>query len=330
MLEHAARRIQLEPGAVVVAESAAGQSNLNAHPRRQIRRLCPLPSLKSAAQRTKGCLRVALGKRDRPAGVRGDRFEHVRAKALGDHPEFAGRTARRLDIARSQHDLDIDGQEPRTLQPIAGSVQNATHRGRCCVRATLCKPQQSEARLRLPSPLARHFVRVFGCRELAPKSMDLRLLIECRGRSLFIGPVGEALARAARLFDCIWPGAVQLHDLRAMHKAPAGENQIGLLLAPFGELGSPVTGPAHCVYLLAAIDDAAIDQAGDHGRQFARRDHHHCFVQQCQSPFDPPLMQPGSALEKLGGGDQLCFCESFAEFCCFGRAGKCRIPVTGL
>ena len=110
------------------------------------------------------------------------------------------------------------------------------------VDAPLREPQQRQARLRLEPELARAPVRLLGRRELALQPMDLGLLVERRGRS---SPVDALRTRAGapRFLDRLRPVAVQLHDLRAMHLADAGEgDHVGLALAPPRQGGRPLAG----------------------------------------------------------------------------------------
>ena len=74
---------------------------------------------------------------------------------------------------------------------------------------------------------------------------------------------------------------MQLHNLGAVHEAAAGEgDQVGLLGAPAGQRRRPLARPAKLRGLLAPVDHAAVDDAGDDRRELAGGHGHHRLVQE--------------------------------------------------
>ena len=119
--------------------------------------------------------------------------------------------------------------------------------------------QQCQARLGDGSHLARAAIRLLGRRKVPLQPVYFRLLIERGCDGLFVDPL-QACASAARLVQGLRPGTFQLHDLRAMHPADAGEgNHFGLSLAPSCEGGRPFAHAVERVDLLTGFDDAAVD-----------------------------------------------------------------------
>ena len=141
-LEYGPCRVELQIGAVLVSEGAAGQSNQHAHARSGVGHLDPLPHFKGAAQRVECGLRLAFGQVRRSARLRGNRIRHSRIEAPGNVLQLSAGVACVLEITGGQHDLDIGGQQAHTFQPIHCRVCDATNGGGGRVGATLHKAQQ--------------------------------------------------------------------------------------------------------------------------------------------------------------------------------------------
>jgi hypothetical protein len=74
---------------------------------------------------------------------------------------------------------------------------------------------------------------------------------------------------------------VQLHDLRAVQQTLAAVgNEVGLCGAPVAQGGRPRLRAAQVEALLARLDDAAVDVAGDDGGDGAARHRDHDLVEQ--------------------------------------------------
>ena len=196
------------------------------------------------------------------------------------------------------------------------------------VGASLREAQQRQARLGLQAQLARASIRLLGRRELPFQTMDLCLLVERGGGS----PPVDALrtrAGAPRFLDRLRPGAVQLHDLRAMHLADAGEgDHIGLALAPLRQGGRPLAGAVERIDLLTGLDHAAVHQARHEGRQLSGGDRDHGLVQEREPGFDLPLLQSNPALLVAGAGDEVRVAAALADRGGVGRSGVRGLEVT--
>ena len=143
--------------------------------------------------------------------------------------------------------------------------------------------------------------------------MDLCLLIVRRGGSLLVDAL-RARTGAPRLLDRLWPSALQLHDLRAMHLAGAGESDhIGLALAPPRQRGRPFAGSVECIYLLTGRNHAAVHQACHKRRQLPRCDRDHGLIQERESGFDLRLLQSYPALLVAGTGDEVGVATALAD-----------------
>ena len=180
----------------------------------------------------------------------------------------------------------------------------------------------------LQAQLARASIRLLGRRELPSQTMDLCLLVERRGGS----PPVDALrtrAGAPRFLDRLRPGALQLHDLCAMHLADAGEgDHIGLALAPPGQGGRPLAGAVERIYLLTGLDHAAVHQARHEGRQLSGGDRDHGLVQEREPGFDLPLPQSNPALLVAGTGDEVRVAAALADCGGVGCGGVRGLEVT--
>lgn len=144
--------------------------------------------------------------------------------------------------------------------------------------------------MRLEAKLARTSICLLSRHEFSFQTIDLYLLVKRGGSSPPINAV-RTRGGAPRFFDRLWPGAQQLHDLRAMHPADANEgDHIGLALAPPRQGGRPLAGAIERIDLLAGLDDAAIYQARHERRQLSSRDHDHGLVQEREPGMDLRLL----------------------------------------
>ena len=205
--EDGSGRAELELARLVVPERAARESHQHPHACGLVRRLDLLPQLESATQRTERGLSVAFGQVDRASRLRSHRSQHVRVERRRDLLQLAAGAARFVDVADGQHDLDVRGQQLRALQRVGGRAHDAADRRGRRVGASLGQPQQGESRLRFPSQAARGAIRLLGGRKLPAQAVQLRLLVERRGRRRPVEPLGETLAGAACLRHRVRPGA---------------------------------------------------------------------------------------------------------------------------
>ena len=233
-----------------------------------VRRVELLPGVARAAQRAERGARVAVGEADRAHGVRDGRVQHAARHRLREPLELLARARRRLDVAGREHDLDLGGQQPGAGERVRRSRRRRGGSPRPPRRAPLRQPQQRQPRLRLDALPARLAVRLLGGGEVALQAVQLPLAVE----RLAGGPRSSATTRAGlpRLGERLGPGAAHLHDLGAVDEAAAGErDEVLLLLAPARQRGGPLLRAAQLVELLAAVDHAAVDEAGGDRRQLA-------------------------------------------------------------
>ena len=155
VFEHRPRRLQLQPAAVVVSQSAAGQTDQHAHARRRVRRPRPAAYLESTAQRAQRGVRVAFGQFDRPAGrTRPLQPSTPVSKSASDLLQLVAGAARFLQVVRGQQDLDVGGQQLRALQPVRGRAYRTAGGG----PTVGCPGQRSDAP-RASSIASRHAPR---------------------------------------------------------------------------------------------------------------------------------------------------------------------------
>jgi hypothetical protein len=82
------------------------------------------------------------------------------------------------------------------------------------------------------------------------------------------------------LRERLGPLAAEVHHLRAMDETlPSVGDEVGLLLAPPAQRGSPFVHSAQVEDLVAFGDDGAIDQAPDYRGGLSRCDPDHDFVE---------------------------------------------------
>jgi len=191
-------------------------------------------------------LGIAFGQRQRSSRLGGHRPEHVAPVSSRDGLELATGASRLLDLATSEHDLDVGGKQRRTHARLRSFVEHPADRGGRGVALPFRQAQQRQAGLRLvPAPTCLP-VRLFGRAPLASEPVDLSLPVGGLPGDPFVEhPLCETLAGAPRLLESCVPGALQLHDLGSMHQADAGVgDHVGLLLAPAGQGLGPLAGAA--------------------------------------------------------------------------------------
>ncbi|MEZ5318567.1 MAG: hypothetical protein R2752_14300 [Vicinamibacterales bacterium] len=107
---------------------------------------------------------------------------------------------------------------------------------------------------------------------------------ELREGEAEIRPVGlpsQPVARPPRLVEGVRPVAVELQHLRAAHQAGAAErHHVRVRVAPPGERAGPLLRARPVERVVAGADDAAVDDAGHEGADFARRHAEHRFVEE--------------------------------------------------
>ena len=111
--EHLARGLELQRRGVLVAEHPARGPDQKPHPGDLVGRGELAPGLERLAQARERVRGVALGQGDRSPGVRRHRAEDVARLALRDLLELATGSARSLELAGGEHDLDVRGKQRR-------------------------------------------------------------------------------------------------------------------------------------------------------------------------------------------------------------------------
>ena len=167
--------------------------------------------------------------------------------------------------------------------------RGSADRRRRVVESSLGQPQEGQTGLGLTPVPARVGVRLGGRLELAEHAVDLCPPVRglaggdsvlCSGRTR-LGPPG--------LLQCLRPRAAQLHELRAVGQAAAGEgHEIRLALAPVRERGRPLLCTTDFIRVLAREDHAAVRDPGHDRRELTGRSRQHRLVQQPQPLVDAP------------------------------------------
>ena len=99
-----------------------------------------------------------------------------------------------------------------------------------------------------------------------------------------------------------------------MHEAGAGKrDELRLFLAPGGQSTGPFVRTVQRVDLLAARDHAAIHETRHDGRELARRDGNHCFVEEREPTFDVTLTQECTPLLLARESDEIGLFEPVAN-----------------
>ena len=121
------------------------------------------------------------------------------------------------------------------VSPIARRIAAAAESALPAQGATAPSPAAARAEL------TRFPIRLLGLGELSSKTVDLTAEVAGFRSSGLVHAQLETLACALRLFECVPPIPVKVHQLSAMHEATAGErDDVGLLLAPACQDGRPL------------------------------------------------------------------------------------------
>jgi hypothetical protein len=124
---------------------------------------------------------------------------------------------------------------------------------------------------------------------------------------------------------------VQVQDLGPVDQALAGEgDHVRLVAAPCGQRDGPLVGAPQLGDLLAGLDRAAVDGAGNQGRELTGDDGHHGLVEQGQTCLDPAFLYQRTALEEQRERNQVGVTGAPADL---DRSGRRTLPsrvVTGV
>ncbi len=157
--------------------------------------------------------------------------------------------------------------------------------------------------------------------------MHLGLLVE-GGAGRRLAARHEALARLLRRVDGVRPRAMQLQDLRPMHEAVAAErDEVRLGVTPVGERSGPLLRPAQVEHLLARLDHAAVDGAGDHLRHLVGGHRDHDFVEQAHSLDVLCLPDQRPALKVARKRHQIYVTEPLTDLCRLAGDRVSALPV---
>ena len=221
--------------------------------------------------------------------MRGERVERLGCERRRDLFEQATRLARSLEIPDGEEDLDRRGEEVGVRQRLPRFGDGAAEGAGGDVGASLREAQQRQPRLRLAPVEIRRLERLLGQVEGPTQAVDLAfLIVRLRERFALVRLCGAA--GAARFIQRFGPRAPDLQELGAMNQArPLERDQPGLTRAPVGERGGPLARALDGVDALAAGDDAAIDEAGDDGRDVPRHHGEHGLVEQRHPALDAAL-----------------------------------------
>ena len=244
--EHVARRLELERRGVVVAQRAARQADQHAGAARCRRAPRGAASLARPPRRAERGARVAFRQGDRRAGVRGERVQGASdgPSASRSSSPAAPRAASASPTASmiSTHAGSSAARAGRSrASPSARRMAAAAAAPSPCARRSSARPGWGSH----PSP-ARVAVRRLGGRRVAPQPVQLAApVVRAAGRELVRRAVREPLAGAPRLGQRVAPGALQLHDLGAVHEAHAGVgHHVRLPGAPLRQRGGPLARAA--------------------------------------------------------------------------------------
>ena len=188
--------------------------------------------------------------------------------ARRDLLELARGALRFLELSGGEHDLHERGQQPCASCGLARLSHGSPDRGRCSLDVALREPQQGETGLGLPAETARLAVGGFGGSGVTEQAMHLCLPVpglRCRGL-VRLDARREPCPGLLGFGEGVVPPAVMLHHLGAVDEALTRvDDEIGLFVAPSRESGRPFVGAAQLVHLVAAGDEAAVDDPRDEG-----------------------------------------------------------------
>jgi hypothetical protein len=222
----------------------------------------------------------------------------------------------------------VGGKHPAAGRAVLRLLHDPPARRRGRVHLPLGEPQQRQAGLRLPAPPAGLAVGLLGLGELAAQPVELALPVEGAARRRVAGRLGEPLAGPPRLVHGVRPGAVELHDLGAVHLAlPAVGDQVRLGRDPVAQRGGPLLRPAQVEDLLAQLDGGAVGLAGDHRRQLAGGGGDHDLVEQGHARGGLAQHEQGLAPPEPGERRQVGLAEAVADL---GRPGEHRARGRGV
>ena len=142
--------------------------------------------------------------------------------------------------------------------------------------------------------------------------MDLPLQVEGLGAAA----LGHSRAdgRAPGLREGIPPCAPDLHDLRPVQQAAAGErHHVRLQVAPGRQRGGPLLRAPHLVGLLAGEDHPAVDDARDHRGEALPRGRHHRLVEEGDALAGPLGLDQDPAPLEGGEPEQVAIAEPLAD-----------------
>ena len=266
--EHRPRRVELERGGVDVAEGAARLAHEHPGARLLVRRLQLLPRLDRPAQGDERRPRVAMREVQCPSCLGSHRSECRRLARGGDPVELGAGDARGGVVADLEHDLHGRREEAGPPRRLGRLPHPTPDRGRRGPAVALSETQERQPRLGLPPERAGPAVRLLRRSQLAAQAPQLALPVERLGsrRSARLDALGEAHAGSLRLVERLGPRPAELHHLGAVQQALTRVgDEVGLLVAPRRQHGGPLPGAADVVYLVAAGDQAAVDDARNDG-----------------------------------------------------------------
>ena len=207
----------------------------------------------------------------------------------------------------------MGGEQARPRHPVLGRLDDAADRRRRGIELALDQSHPRQAGLWLATPPARLAIRRLGLRELAPQPVQLALLVD-GGAHSGLSPLQQSLVRPLRGLERIRPRAVQLHDLGAVDEAiPAERDEVRLRVTPVRQRRRPLLRPAQVQHLLAGLDHAAVDGAGDDLGDLVGDDGDHHLVEQAHPLADPALRDQRPALEVAGERHQIDVGEPIAD-----------------
>jgi hypothetical protein len=238
--------------------------------------------------------------------VVGRRAQGWCAVGADDLHQLGGGVPGRLDLAGAEHDLDLGGEQLEAPELVGRLGQGPADRRRRRIGPALCQPQQRQSGLRLAAPPAGLLVGVLRRRGLPQDPVGLGLLVAGVAGGERVGAVSEPLERALGLLDRLHPCPVQVQKLGAVDQTLAGEgDHVRLLAPPCRQRLGPLLSAAQLGDLMAELDHAAVDGAGDDGRQLAGHDRHHGLVDQGKPLMHLALVDEGAALQVPREGDQV-------------------------